>query len=465
MKTRILLLSIFGLGFLARFINLSFQSLHCDEAYIILLVRDHSIQDILASMIYDPRPPLYYLILHFWLKLFGSTHLAARSLTALFGCLTIFPVYFLAKKYFNTAIALLAAALFALSPFNIYCAQMVKEISLYVFFGSSGFLFFTLALDKNKFIYWALFVLCSALAIYFHYAAGLLIIAAFVYLILIRRKYNFVVFRNAIFAFLSICLVYLPGFWFMFKNLLAYSGYIKTFPKVLEAPTAHQLAKYFFYSFSWFIKGEGQCWAIYLKERSKDLLNIIPLLFLAVVFINPIFLRKIKRSFYNYLPILTALFVPIVLEIIAARTKMIYFSPRHIAYVSVFLLIIISASIVESSKFRRAIIIAVLTVFMLVPNILMNFYQQEPWQDSLDWLRKRYSSNDIIGLSDPMDTIFVSYYDKAKTFSAFGISYVWDFDVGPDRMVPVTKENFETIKDRVIKNSASKKSYGCYQGA
>src|SRR4051812_33174976 len=80
-----------------RLIGLSLDSLWFDEVFSVRAGRI-SVSDIVILTRGDVHPPLYYLLLHFWMKLFGETEIAVRMLSVIFSVLTVFVVYHLALK-------------------------------------------------------------------------------------------------------------------------------------------------------------------------------------------------------------------------------------------------------------------------------------------------------------------------------------------------------------------------------
>ena len=96
----------------------------------------------------DFHAPLYYFILHFWLVLFGDNDLIIRSLSVLFGVLTIPVMYLAGKELHNKETGLLAAAFISINSFLIYYSQEVRFYSLLAFLGALSLLFLLKA--KNK---------------------------------------------------------------------------------------------------------------------------------------------------------------------------------------------------------------------------------------------------------------------------------------------------------------------------
>ncbi len=101
-----------------------------DETFSVWLA-NHSVVDMLQWMVkIDPHPPLYYLLLHYWIAHYGDTPYYARLFSALFGTVTIPVIYLIGKRISGTVVGLAAAVILALSLFNIYFAQ---EARMYTF--------------------------------------------------------------------------------------------------------------------------------------------------------------------------------------------------------------------------------------------------------------------------------------------------------------------------------------------
>ncbi|MFZ5845548.1 MAG: hypothetical protein ACOY0S_03720, partial [Patescibacteria group bacterium] len=74
------------------------QSLWRDEAFSILTAQK-PLGEIVGKL--GLEPPLYYVLLHFWLKLFGTSEIASRSLSLVGLGLTTFIVIVWAEKLFK----------------------------------------------------------------------------------------------------------------------------------------------------------------------------------------------------------------------------------------------------------------------------------------------------------------------------------------------------------------------------
>jgi hypothetical protein len=127
----LILITLFG-GFL-RVLLLGMKGLWLDETFSVWMA-GHSVGDMLQWIAkIDQNPPLYYLLLHYWMVINGDTPYYVRLLSVLFGTGTIPIIYLIGKRISGAAMGLAAAALMASSLFHIYYAQEVRMYTLLTF--------------------------------------------------------------------------------------------------------------------------------------------------------------------------------------------------------------------------------------------------------------------------------------------------------------------------------------------
>jgi mannosyltransferase len=176
--------SIFLLAILLRLIRIQSRGIWYDDAFSILL-SGRSLGEIVHGTAADTMPPLYYFLLHFWMKL-GSSIWWIRSLNLLLDLVVIYILYRLTKEMAGEAAGLLAAFFAAISPFQIYHSQEIRmyillELSLL----GSYWMFFRLAAHPGwKYGEIAAFILFGALALYSHNLAIFTLAGADVYLLI-----------------------------------------------------------------------------------------------------------------------------------------------------------------------------------------------------------------------------------------------------------------------------------------
>jgi uncharacterized membrane protein len=149
--------------------------------------------DTLNSLITeDPQhPPFYFVMARYWMQLFGSSITASRLLPALISLISLPLMYGLAMELFaDSAAALLATALLALSPFDILFAQTARQYSLLtaIILGSSWLLLRAVRHSTAK--RWAGYGLSVALGFYTHPFFALTLIAQGVYIACISAISN-----------------------------------------------------------------------------------------------------------------------------------------------------------------------------------------------------------------------------------------------------------------------------------
>lgn len=169
------------------FYNITKASIWHDEGYTMMLAPMGPI-GILERTARDVHPPLYYLVLHYWLQLFGTSELAARSLSAL-CLLTAIPLaYLLMKRLYSERAAMVAAVLTAFSPFLIRYGQearmygMVALISLFATYS------LVRALQDKSRAWWLIYALSIAAGLYTHYYVIFLIVVHWVYVAYLTNR-------------------------------------------------------------------------------------------------------------------------------------------------------------------------------------------------------------------------------------------------------------------------------------
>jgi uncharacterized membrane protein len=142
-------------------LNLLTESLWRDEAFAALLSR-HDPSEIIGLSAGDATPPLFYLVLHFWLAAFGDSEVAMRALTFLFFVATGFVMFLLGSRLGGNARWWLLA--FSLSqPFLFRYGFEVRAYSLLALLTATTILFFirrdrlALAISATALVYTHLF--------------------------------------------------------------------------------------------------------------------------------------------------------------------------------------------------------------------------------------------------------------------------------------------------------------------
>jgi hypothetical protein len=151
-------------------------------------IASHDLADIPRVLSQDGNPPLYYLLLHGWMQVFGTTEAATRALSLVFALLAVPVSFWAGAALFDRRAGALAAAGAAGSPFLTYYAQETRMYSLVVLLSILASASFVLAFVRGNRRQLPLLGLWLALLLYTH-TWGLFLTAAMavVWLMLWRR--------------------------------------------------------------------------------------------------------------------------------------------------------------------------------------------------------------------------------------------------------------------------------------
>jgi uncharacterized membrane protein len=93
-----------------------------------------------GALSHDGAPPLYYVLLHYWMDLFGTSDFAARALSGLISVATL-PVFWLAgRRLGGRTVAWVTFFLALSSPFAINYATTARMYSLMILLSLLGYL-------------------------------------------------------------------------------------------------------------------------------------------------------------------------------------------------------------------------------------------------------------------------------------------------------------------------------------
>lgn len=125
---RVVITGLTVLALLLRLPNLG-RAYWIDEA-LTIGIASHPVGSIPAILRHDGAPPLFYVLLHYWLDLFGSSPVATHSLPLVFSLLTVPAGYWAGRELFGRPAALATAALMATNPFLSWYSTETRMYTL-----------------------------------------------------------------------------------------------------------------------------------------------------------------------------------------------------------------------------------------------------------------------------------------------------------------------------------------------
>ncbi|MDX6668523.1 MAG: mannosyltransferase [Solirubrobacteraceae bacterium] len=171
-----------------RLFHIGQQSFWLDESYTVDLVQrsfGHMLDGVART---ESTPPLFYVLAWAWAKLFGHGEAGLRSLSALFGTLTVPVAWRAGRELFSPAAGLIAAALVAVNPFFVWYSQEARSYALLVLMAALSVLFLARALRNPAPRALALWALSAALALLTHYFAAFLLVPEAIWLLWSARR-------------------------------------------------------------------------------------------------------------------------------------------------------------------------------------------------------------------------------------------------------------------------------------
>ncbi len=146
----------------------AYSDLWLDEAQTVDIAR-HPIVQIPSLLRLDGSPPLYYLMLHGWMAVFGTGNLAVRSLSGIFGVVTLGLAVLAARRLGGAGAGWGTLAVLASSPFAIYYDTEARPYALVVLITVLGWFALCRVLERPRALNLAALAACVALLLYTQY--------------------------------------------------------------------------------------------------------------------------------------------------------------------------------------------------------------------------------------------------------------------------------------------------------
>lgn len=150
-----------------------------DESFSLYMALQ-SVPDLVRMLCQGDNPPLWELLLHYWVKLFGISEMSIRTLSLIFSVLTVIPLYIAGEKYIHRFAGMAAALCYCFSTFSIFMAHECRVYSLIGFCTASSVLLFIGAARNPKPFRFVLLTLVNLMLMYGHYLSVWIIVMEFI---------------------------------------------------------------------------------------------------------------------------------------------------------------------------------------------------------------------------------------------------------------------------------------------
>jgi mannosyltransferase len=172
-----------------RFSTLGLQSFWYDEAFTPVHVLHASLGATLHSVVHtENTPPLWYVLIWAWSRLFGTGAVALRLPSAVFGVATVAVAWAIGRELTGRrATAIAAAAFVAVNPLFVWYSQEARAYGLFVLMSALAMLCFLRARQEPTPWRLTAFAATASLALLSHYFAAFLL-APMIVMLLFRGR-------------------------------------------------------------------------------------------------------------------------------------------------------------------------------------------------------------------------------------------------------------------------------------
>lgn len=401
-----------------RLVGLSLDSLWFDEVYSVRAAQ-LGLGQIVSLTVGDVHPPLYYLLLHFWIRLFGETETSVRLLSVFFSVLTVVVVYQLGLKLFNRRTAFFAALFTALSPFQVFYAQETRMYSQFTFLGAASVYFFICWLKDDKRLSALFYVISTTLLLYTHLYAGFVVIAQVLYLVLLfikARDFSMARPRQWSTGLITIGILFSPWAWVVFRQVAKAShGFWIHEPDWL-APL-QTLIEYC-----------GSLWLAIL---------LLPLLVYGVVRSN----GSKPEGQTNSLPhvrvfLLLWLGIPILVPFLISRLATPFYLPKYTIPASLpfYLLAALGLTQLRRTAWQAIFVIGFCLGAGLILRNDLTSLKRERWRDAAYNVEQAAQPSDLVLFNSTGSFLSFDYYAKRKDLRAAVFPYAAADERAPDQL-------------------------------
>lgn len=401
-KSKIAIFFITILGLLLRFYKISERSIWLDEAITAQVSQSGILGIVLNRSQTGIHPPLYFILMYFWTKIFGDSEFALRSLSLVFGVLSILILYRFVSKIYDRTIALISSLLFTLSPFFLYFSQEARMYSLFTFLAllSLNYVYNLVTKEftrKNLII----ILIINSILLYTHFFSTLLILVENIFIFITQRR-NFKNFKKWLL--------------YQFINLIIFSPWLYVI-LIRNTPEVYQGAQSL--SFYTILASFYQIFFGFARSiiEKGNLHYFIFIFFLILAFFGMLPPYNDKKGF---LLNILYFFIPFFSLIIISSLGKSFYSSRYMSAFVPGVLIIISRGI-KKIKFYPLITVLVLFLIGLYSILDISYYTRmkylnRPWRDIVSFIHENSEPSHKVIITEAYYYRPFEYYNKGKLY-------------------------------------------------
>lgn len=381
--------------------NIGRESLHLDEIFSANACFKSSSMNMMFSeyISRDGNPPLHYVLLFYWGRIFGVGDFQIRLLSYIISVLGFIFSYMLLKKYFTIRLAIIFLSLSAFTPGVLYYAQEARMYALLYALSciiSILFLIFIGRIKTNQRIEVKLLLLyffAGCFLCYTHHFGSLIVfsisLVTIIYSLLLRRYIT----AKKIF-FISLIVGLIGIIWVLFQF------YFVNIANHIQ-------------DISWYrnnIINIALNFSTLLAVNKYGVLTLFGL-FLPFVIKFSFFLKLVKKYIFILFPVFILLLFAYFISL-----KIFSIAERYLIVIIPLILLFISSIFNELFKHKKQYIVIYLVALLVISSFGNYTYKKQNWRDASTFIKNisniKNSKVPIQSLSDGSfdKLMFVSYY-------------------------------------------------------
>lgn len=394
-----IIISLVVLNVIIKSIHLSDYNIDVDEPFS-LFHSQKPLIELFKIFIWENNPPLFFVILHFWIKMFGIGVVSARFLPMLFSALAVIFIYKIGRKFLTQKIAIGASLLYTFSNLNIMEAHDTRVYSLLVLLTTASmYFYFSLIGSENKRKYSIALTITNMLLIYAHFLAFFIIILQAIYTLLIpavRKK----IFKKHLYSSILLFISYLPYLYLL----------IERFIRTVQAGAHSKIQLINPYN-------------SFLNTFGNNFLTGNNFLLILLIFVLYILINRSKLTIYETMILGWCLFLFMVIFFVSFKIQIITI-PKYLIFLTpgFFLTLMIAANYLSGGAKIFNVSLLTFCVFLMVISSDFNASMRYQSKETVSYIQKHKSDSTLVFISPPwIDIVFTYHYsiDAFKDYSHY----------------------------------------------
>lgn len=237
------------------------SSIWFDESFGAYMIQFNFI-DIASYTASDVHPPLYYWLLKLWTMIFGNTEIGIRSMSVLFGGVSIIFGYLLTHRLFGKKAARISLIFMVISPMLVRYGQEARMYTLVTAIGLAATYVLTFAVETKKKLPWVIYGILVSLGMWTHYYSAIVWISHWIWRAdVVRRvakKGRFIksyFSKEWILAHAVAIVIFLPWIWLFICQMFVVQAFGFWIPKVTPDTPINFLTNVIYYQDSTNVNG------------------------------------------------------------------------------------------------------------------------------------------------------------------------------------------------------------------